>query len=108
MYVGVDLSHGAPSSGRKFSTVAVVASADDIPNRYFKEIYVQERLAEARRQSREYVVDMKQIMTSLISQYEKCHGYPPLAIVIYRDGISNSEFDSVFEKELMAIRGYHG
>ncbi|CAF2600413.1 unnamed protein product [Rotaria sp. Silwood2] len=104
MYVGVDLSHGAPSSGRKFSTVAVVASADDIPNRYFKEIYVQERLAEARRQSREYVVDMKQIMTSLISQYEKCHGYPPLAIVIYRDGISNSEFDSVFEKELMAIR----
>ncbi|CAF1546280.1 unnamed protein product [Rotaria sordida] len=104
MYVGVDLSHGAPSSGRKFSTVGVVASADDIPNRYFKEIYIQERLPEARRQSREYVVDMKQIMKSLISQYEQHHRYPPKAIVIYRDGIANSEFDSVFEKELMAIR----
>ncbi|CAF3918070.1 unnamed protein product [Rotaria sordida] len=104
MYVGVDLSHGAPSSGRKFSTVGVVASADDIPNRYFKEIYIQERLPEARGQSREYVVDMKQIMKSLISQYEQHHRYPPKAIVIYRDGIANSEFDSVFEKELMAIR----
>ncbi|CAF4027910.1 unnamed protein product, partial [Rotaria sp. Silwood1] len=40
MYVGIDLSHGAPGSARKFSTVAVVASADDIPNRYFKEIYM--------------------------------------------------------------------
>ncbi|CAF1537908.1 unnamed protein product [Rotaria sp. Silwood1] len=104
MYVGVDLNHGAPGSGRKFSTVAVVASADDIPNRYFKEIYVQERLPEARGQSREYVVDMKEIMKSLISQYEQHHDYPPKAIIIYRDGIANSEFDSVFEKELMAIR----
>ncbi|CAF1451736.1 unnamed protein product [Rotaria magnacalcarata] len=104
MYVGVDLSHGAPGSGRKCSTVAVVASADDIPNRYFKEIYVQERSAEARGESRECVVDMKQIMKSLISQYKEHRGYPPKAIVIYRDGIADSEFDSVFEYELMATR----
>ncbi|CAM4972896.1 unnamed protein product [Rotaria socialis] len=104
MYVGVDLSHGAPGSGRKCSTVAVVASADDIPNRYFKEIYVQERSAEARGESRECVVDMKKIMKSLIRQYKEQRGYPPKAIVIYRDGIADSEFDSVFEYELMATR----
>ncbi|CAF2999276.1 unnamed protein product [Rotaria sp. Silwood2] len=105
MYVGIGLSHGVPGSGRKFSTVAVVASADDIPNRYFKEVYVQERLEkETRGQSREYVVDMKDIMKSLISQYDKYHGYPPKAIVIYHDAISNSEFDNVFEQELTAIR----
>ncbi|CAF3679270.1 unnamed protein product [Rotaria sp. Silwood1] len=43
-------------------------------------------------------------MKSLINQYNKHRGYPPTAIVIYRDGISESEFDTVFEKELTAIR----
>lgn len=105
MYVGIDLSHGAPSSSRGRSTVAVVASADDIPNRYFKEIYMQERPSDAKGESWECVVDMKKIMKSLISQYyEKHQGQPPTAIVIYRDGISTSEFDTVFEKELTAIR----
>jgi eukaryotic translation initiation factor 2C len=103
MYVGIDLSHAAPGSNRKRSTVAVVASADDIPNRYFKEVYVQERSPKAE-DSLEYVVDMKQIMKSLIKKYEQHRSYPPTAIVIYRDGISESEFHTVFEKELTAIR----
>jgi eukaryotic translation initiation factor 2C len=104
MYVGVDLSHGSPGSGRRRSTVAVVASADDLPIRYFKEIYIQERPPETRGESWEYIVDMKEIMKSLICQYEQHGGSPPKAIVIYRDGISTSEFDTVFEKELMATR----
>ncbi|CAF3953958.1 unnamed protein product [Rotaria sp. Silwood2] len=104
MYVGADLSHAAPSSGNQSSVVAVVASADDIPNCYFKEVYQQLRPAEARGESREYIVSMKEIMKSLIQQYALHQGYPPTAIVIYRDGISEGEFDSVFEKELMAIR----
>jgi len=104
MYVGADLSHSAPGSGTGLSAVAVVASADDVPNRYFKEVYKQERPPDLRKESREYIVDMKEIMKSLIRQYEKHRGYPPKAIVIYRDGISESEFDSVFEKELTATR----
>jgi eukaryotic translation initiation factor 2C len=47
---------------------------------------------------------MKEIMKSLIHQYEQHHHYPPNAIVIYRDGISTSEFATVFEEELMATR----
>jgi eukaryotic translation initiation factor 2C len=47
---------------------------------------------------------MRDIMKSLIRQYEQHRGYPPTAIVIYRDGISESEIDTVFEKELMATR----
>ncbi len=104
MYVGVDLSHGAPSSSKGRSTVAVVASVDDIPNRYFKEIYIQERPSEARKESWENVIQMKEIMKSLVNQYEQHRGYPPKAIVIYRDGISTSEFDTVFKEELTAIR----
>jgi eukaryotic translation initiation factor 2C len=104
MYVGADLSHGAPGSSGGLSSVAVVASADDIPNRYFKEVYKQERPLEARKESRELIVDMRAIMKSLIHQYEQLRGYPPSAIVVYRDGIANSEVDSVFEKELTAIR----
>ncbi|CAF4248133.1 unnamed protein product, partial [Adineta steineri] len=85
MYVGIDLSHGAPGLSRGRSTVAVVASADDVPSRYFKEVYLQERPADTRRESWEYVVDMKQIMKSLIMQYyEKHQNHPPKAIVIYR------------------------
>jgi eukaryotic translation initiation factor 2C len=104
MYVGADLSHAAPGSGSQISVVAVVASADDVPNRYFKEVYKQERPAQARGESREYIVSMREIMKSLIHQYEQHRGFPPTAIVIYRDGISESEFDSVFEKELTATR----
>ncbi|CAF0732947.1 unnamed protein product [Adineta steineri] len=104
MYVGADLSHPAPGTANQISTVAVVASADDIPNRYFKEVYQQHRPSQTRGESREYIVDMKQIMKSLISQYEKLRGYPPTAIVFFRDGISEGEFDSVFEKELTSIR----
>jgi eukaryotic translation initiation factor 2C len=104
MYVGIDLSHPAPGSGDRRSIAAVVASADDIPNRYFKEVYIQDRSPLLRKESVENVVKMKEIMKSLISQYEQHRGFPPKAIIIYRDGISNSEFDTVFEKELTAIR----
>jgi len=104
MYVGADLSHPAPGSGNQISVVAVVASADDVPNRYFKEVYKQERPPKTRSESRDIIVSMRDIMKSLIQQYEQHRGYPPTAIVIYRDGISEGEFDSVFEKELMATR----
>ncbi len=104
MYVGADLSHSAPGVGSQLSVVAVVASADEVPNRYFKEVYKQERPSSARGESRDYIVSMREIMKSLIGQYEQYRGYPPSAIIIYRDGISEGEFDSVFEKELTATR----
>ncbi|UJR36677.1 hypothetical protein I4U23_029394 [Adineta vaga] len=104
MYVGADLSHAAPGAITQPSIVAVVASADDIPNRYFKEVYQQYRPPDTREESRELIVDLKQIMKSLITQYVQHRGYPPTAIVFYRDGISESEFDSVFEYELTGIR----
>ncbi|CAF1211608.1 unnamed protein product [Adineta ricciae] len=104
MYVGADLSHPAPGATMQPSVVAVVASADDIPNRYFKEVYQQFRPPQTRGESREHIVSLKQIMKSLISQYAKHRGFPPSAIVFYRDGISESEFDSVFDKELTSIR----
>ena len=104
MYVGVDLSHNASKLCSETSVVAVVASASDVPNRYFKEVYKQTRTPSGRNESRECVVRMREIMRSLIWQYDQLNGYPPTAIVIYRDGISESEFDSVFEKELMATR----
>ena len=104
MYVGADLSHIGSGSTHQVSAVAVVASADDVPNRYFKEVYKQERPGLARGKSRELIVDLREIMKSLISQYETHRGAPPNAIVFYRDGISTSEFDSVFENELTSIR----
>ncbi len=104
MYVGADLSHPPPGSGNQVSVVAVVASADDVPNRYFKEVYKQERPPQTRGESRDYIVSMQEIMKSLISKYAQHRGYPPTAIVIFRDGISEGEFHSVFEKELTATR----
>ncbi|CAF4995849.1 unnamed protein product, partial [Rotaria magnacalcarata] len=77
MYVGADLSHAPPSARSQPSVVAVVASADDVPSRYFKEVYQQHRPESARNESREYIVDMKAIMKSLIQQYERHRTYPP-------------------------------
>lgn len=104
MYVGIDLSHDALDSQARRSIVAVVASADEIPNRYFKEIYVQKRPTDTRKESIELVIDLKTIMKSLIRQYDQHRKGPPKAIIVFRDGISTSEFHSVFETELTAIR----
>jgi eukaryotic translation initiation factor 2C len=104
MYVGADLSHPAACTTNQTSVVAVVASADDIPNRYFKEVYKQYRPPNVRGESRDLIVSMGEIMKSLIQQYKNHRGFPPTAIVIYRDGISEGEFYSVFDKELTATR----
>ncbi|UJR09387.1 hypothetical protein I4U23_013630 [Adineta vaga] len=105
MYVGIDLCHPPAGTNDQRSIVAAVASTDVIPNRYFKEIYIQNRFSFNPKKRIEYVVRMKEIMKSLIRQYyDKHQEQPPKAIVIYRDGISESEFDMVLEKEMMATR----
>lgn len=105
MYVGIDLCHPPAGTNDQRSIVAAVASADTIPNRYFKEIYIQNRFSFNPKKRIEYVVQMKEIMKSLIHQYYDKHQYEtPNAIVIYRDGISEGEFDIVLEKEIMATR----
>ena len=104
MYVGIDLSHLLVSGTSRLSSVAVVASADDLPNRYFKEVYQQRRPNETRKESIETVVSLQEIMKSLITKYKNYRGFPPTTIVIYRDGISEGEFDSVFDAELTSVR----
>ena len=105
MYVGIDLRHSPTGPDDQRSIATVVASADDVPSRYFKEIYIQNKFSHKHKQRIEYVVNMKDIMKSLIHQYFVKHdNVPPTAIVVYRDGISESEFDQVLEKEIMATR----
>lgn len=104
MYVGADLSHLVATVKTRLSAVAVVASADDVPNRYFKEIYKQERSGGARNTSIEHIIDLKAIMKSLIQKYADYRGFPPSVIMFYRDGISQGEFDTVFQNELTSIR----
>jgi eukaryotic translation initiation factor 2C len=104
MYVGADLSHIHSDSDGRISSVAVVASADDVPNRYFKQIYKQKRAGDTRNYSIENIVEMKNIMKSILVQYKTYRGFPPNAIVIYRDGISTGEFDTVFVNELTSVR----
>ncbi|CAF0788505.1 unnamed protein product [Adineta ricciae] len=105
MYVGIDLRHSLTDPDDQRSIVTAVASADDVPSRYFKEIYIQNKFLSNHKQRIEYVVNMKDIMKSLIYQYFVKHdNVAPTAIVIYRDGISENEFDPVLEKEIMATR----
>lgn len=104
MYVGIDLSHLSVTRDYRLSAVAVVASADDVPNRYFKEIYQQRRPTTRDSKSIECVVSLKDIMKSLLQKYEAYRHYPPTSILIYRDGISTGEFESVFVEEITAVR----
>ncbi|CAF0748512.1 unnamed protein product [Didymodactylos carnosus] len=107
MYVGIDLSYPGPGlldTGRR-ATVAVCASVDDIPYRYAKQLRVQYYPAKMENgQSLEMIVDLKDIMKSLIKSYHDLRQYPPNAIIIYRDGISEGEFDTIFSYELDSIR----
>lgn len=101
MYIGIDLSHWIGSDGIKRSTVAVVASADHLANRFFKEISYQEKQTN---KSIELIVNIKEIFKNLIENYFKSSQSPPSTIIVYRDGYSISEFQTIFEDELQALR----
>ncbi|KAI0989495.1 hypothetical protein GJ496_001236 [Pomphorhynchus laevis] len=100
MLVGIDVTHGGGSS--RLSIAAVVASMDFHPHLYELRLSGQKH-PKAARQSIETIVDMHSIMCQLLKSYYNKHNKPPLHLIIYRDGVSEGQFDIVMNYEYNAI-----
>jgi eukaryotic translation initiation factor 2C len=98
MLVGIDVSHGETGSSRE-SVAAVVASLDGRACQYAGHITVQA-------QGVEMVVGLEDAMCSLFTTFKSRNGgQMPRRVVVFRDGVSDDQFEQVTSVELEAIQG---
>ena len=98
MLVGIDVSHGETGSSRE-SVAAVVASLDGRACQYAGHITVQA-------QGVEMVAGLEDAMMSLLTTFKSRNGGAmPRRIIVFRDGVSDGQFEQVTTVELVAIQG---
>merc|ERR1719304_40699 len=101
MILGADVTHAAAQfKSVKPSIAAVVGSVDPTAQmKYEVEIRVQES-----NQTEEMIHDMKQIVKDLLMKFYKNSNQQPRKLIMFRDGVSEGQFQTVMAKELTAIR----
>ncbi|KAJ5471191.1 hypothetical protein N7530_008548 [Penicillium desertorum] len=99
MLVGLDVTHPSPGSTSSApSVVGIVASVDS----QFAQWPADIRIQSARQ---EMVSDLDTLLQSRIEIWAKHNsGRFPEHIVLYRDGVSEGEYDMVIEKELPLLK----
>lgn len=96
MVLGVDVTHGLTGS-KKPSVAAVVGSHDPACTRYAAA--VSEQTA-----GHEVVLGMQESVRVLLAGYKAQRGQLPEAILVFRDGVSDSMYGAVVQHEVAAIR----
>ncbi|CBY20341.1 unnamed protein product [Oikopleura dioica] len=97
IFIGADVTHPPAGDKRKPSIAAVVASMDGHPSRYCAAVRVQKH-------RQEVIDDLSNMVKELMIQFYKNTRYKPVRIIIYRDGVSEGQFQTVLAHELRAIR----
>ena len=95
MVCGADVTH--PVKGDKLISVAgVVGTYDQNFMRYASEVRTQLR-------GKEVIVQLGEMMESLFNCYYRRNGHVPAKVIFYRDGISDSMFETSMKKEVPQI-----
>ncbi|XP_066906251.1 protein argonaute-2 isoform X1 [Halyomorpha halys] len=96
--VGADVTHPAPDQVNVPSIAAVAASYDPRAFRY-------NMIWKLQPPREEVIRDLESIMKEqLIMFYKNTNRQKPNAILFYRDGVSEGQFKTILDQELMAIR----
>ncbi|KAF7986866.1 hypothetical protein HWV62_12600 [Athelia sp. TMB] len=97
MIVGMDVTHPGPSSMEGTPSIAaVVASVDDT--------FVQFPASMRPQTSKvEMIQDLEAMMIERLKMYEKHNKRFPERVYVYRDGVSEGQFDVVIKEELPQI-----
>ena len=97
MLVGIDVSHPEPGSDR-MSMAAVVGSMDGCAGQYVAHLSAQ-------RSREEMVASLTESMVKLFQCFrERNSGGMPEHVLVYRDGVSDGQFDKVLMQELPCIK----
>ncbi|KAI7975726.1 hypothetical protein EIK77_005476 [Talaromyces pinophilus] len=99
MVVGIDVTHPAPGTSKTTpSLAAVAASVDRFLSQWPATISVQEG-------KKEMVSQLEEMLRSRLDLWaEKNEGHYPDNVLIYRDGVSESQYGQVLAQELPLIR----
>ncbi|KAL4925470.1 putative RNA interference and gene silencing protein (Qde2) [Aspergillus undulatus] len=100
MLLGIDVTHPSPGSAKGAPSIAaMVASVDSHFGQWPAEIRIQ-------RESRaEMVDDLESMLKAHLARWAKNHkGAYPENIVVYRDGVSEGQYNLVTEKELPLLK----
>lgn len=97
MLVGVDVSH-AEAGSDKCSMAAVVGSMDGCASQYVAHLSSQTARMEI-------VQALEDAMVQLLNTFKTKNGKYPVRIVVYRDGVSEGQFEQVVANELPRIKG---
>ncbi|CAD7696925.1 unnamed protein product [Ostreobium quekettii] len=98
MLLGVDVSHPQSQEESEPSIAALVASMDPAGSHYACRVKIQQH-------GQELVNDFKELVKELLLEFFKHNNrMKPESIIVYRDGVSEGQFDAVLSNEYDCIR----
>ncbi|KAF8711992.1 hypothetical protein AX14_013179 [Amanita brunnescens Koide BX004] len=101
MLVGIDVTHAGPGSKAGTPSIAaVVASIDDTFVQFPASLRIQKHF-----ENKEMLDELKDMMCERLLSYKKHNSTLPERIVVFRDGVSDGQFDDVLTEELTQITG---
>lgn len=103
MLFGADVTHPGPGSAAP-SLAAVVGSLDATATRYAARLSVQPTKPAGKQQVQEIILDFKNMAKDLLLEFYRSTRKRPERIFVFRDGVSEGQFDQVLAHEYMALR----
>ncbi|KAH9474635.1 Protein argonaute PNH1 [Psilocybe cubensis] len=98
MLVGIDVTHPGPGSAKGTPSIAaVVASCEPEFAQYPASMEIQES-------KKEMVTNLAKMVFERLTLFRTRNKILPKRILVYRDGVSEGQFNTVVEEELPAIR----
>ena len=98
MVVGIDVTHPSPGSGSQATSVAAMVASSD---KDLAQWPAQIRINPARQ---EKVDTLNSMLRAHLTYWAKLHGSFPEKLLIYRDGVSEGQYQMVLEEELPTLR----
>ncbi|KAF9443073.1 argonaute-like protein [Macrolepiota fuliginosa MF-IS2] len=102
MMVGIDVTHAGPTSRSGTPSIAaVVANTNDTFAQFPASMRIQ--AVDPNKESKEMVDELRDMMVERLLLYEKKSGKLPQRVFVFRDGVSEGQFDIVLREELPEI-----
>lgn len=95
--IGIDVTHAAPGDSTTPSVVGIVASMDYDFVTYSSIVHQQDH-------REEIVSSLRAMVRDLLKRHYSATKKKPRRIIVFRDGVGDSMFDSVFAAEIQSVR----